>query len=113
MEPSRRDFLRGLLVSTSVAAGTALVKLAEPGEVTALVTQREVVLGHPEQEFQYQGLSPEIYMRKGDGFICVGICTRMVVAASVVDATMAWNGEARYVPGLKRGEIFFEGRRKI
>jgi hypothetical protein len=108
---NRRSFLRGTLLS--VAGTTALVQLATPAEALALIPSHATVLGHPEPELFYRTSadSPEIYMRRNDGgFVCVGICTRLEMRQSVLNME-SWSGEAVLIPGLKRGQLFFEGQR--
>lgn len=104
----RRDFLRGVLLSAS--AGTALIQLASPAETAALVPSQPVVLGHPEPEFFYPSDSPEVYVRRPNGgFVCVGLVTRLDVRQEI-HREHSWTGEAILIPGLKEGQLFFEGR---
>lgn len=109
---NRRSFLRGTLMS--VAGTTAMVQLATPAEALTLLPNHAAVLGHPEPEFFYMAAadSPEIYVRRNDGgFVCVGICTSMRVTHTIHQMD-SWQGEAMLIPGLKRGQLFFEGTRK-
>lgn len=107
----RRSFIKGLLVSAG--AGTALVKLAVPGEAEALVVQREVMLGHLDEERCIPNLAtPEIYMRRADGaFQCVGFCTHVEVKAGWLEPGIGWEGQVIIVPGMRGGTLYFEGRR--
>lgn len=107
----RRNFIKGLLVSASAATGAALVKLAEPGEAAALVLQRDVLLAQPERtRFPgLQAIGAEVYVKKGDEFIAVGIMRSINVRSGLVDASMAYDGEVMLVPGIKSGTLFFAG----
>jgi len=111
---NRRTFLRGTLLS--VAGSQALVRLATPAESSALIPQRELVLGHPQPETDpitsFMN-APEVYMRRPEdgAFFCIGICTKIEMHTPTFDSSSAWDGEVRLIPWLKRGELFFEGQR--
>lgn len=105
---NRRRFITGILASAT--ATTALVKLASPGEVAALTLGQEVIVKHPERQELYMPTQlPEIYARRPDGtFVCIGICTSIDVRAHIED--ISWSGQAILTPGIKSGQLFFEGR---
>jgi hypothetical protein len=105
---NRRRFLKGTLAG--VAASTALVSLATPEESALLLKGQPILIGHPLQSVP-DPATPEVYMRRPDGgFVCVGIVTQITVTAPAIDASLAWEGVARYVPGLREGMIYFEGQ---
>lgn len=114
MSLERRSFLRGLLVSASAAAGTALVKLAKPEDVKALVEQRETLLSqhqhHPvsrENPPDFDWVNGEVFVRdrRGD-FAPIGYLTSYEISTAV-DAMLDWHGTIRVVPGLQTGTARF------
>jgi hypothetical protein len=108
----RRSFIRGTLISVTAAAeSTALVRLASAGEAQCLTPNRAVLLGYPEPESFFSYESPEVYTRLNNGaFVCIGIMTRLEIEQRV-DESLTWNGEVQLMPGLKRGQLFFERQR--
>lgn len=109
----RRGFLKGLLLSTSASAGTALVKLATPGEVQALVPQRNVMMAQPtiahEAPFPWADFAPECYMRRKDGrFVPVGVVTSLTVNAPV-DECRFLDGTVILTQRPSRAEMEFKG----
>lgn len=111
----RRKFLTGTLAS--LAAGTALVKLAS-AEETALVVNQPVVLGQPEYQIpNLFGCDGIIYLRafegpnKSDEFVPVGHLTSITVSRTMIEYE-SWHGTAVYTPGLSRANITFEGSLK-
>lgn len=111
----RRSFLRGTLISAT-AGGAALVQLAAPGDVKALVAQREVLMGQPDpsiidQNMIYMYGSP-VYLKDGSGnFYQVGFVTKIEITHRMIDVSTAWEGTSTFVPGLKEGKLTFEGQR--
>lgn len=105
----RRDFLRGIL--QTAAAGTALVKLATPAEAQALTVGQPVVLSHPLPTlFPNEACGAEVYIRRVDGkFQCIGIC-RQITTHVPLHEEVFYDGQVTLIPGLKRGELFFDGR---
>lgn len=120
---NRRDFLRGALIGTSAAAGTALIKLATPTELAMLETQKNCLVGQPEMWFPTTEMTipdPLVYMRAvrfregrlgmvGDPeFIPIGYLRKWEITIRS-EEEISWRGEATIVPGLKTGRLEFEG----
>ncbi len=108
---NRRQFLRGTLLS--VAGTEAIVRLASSAESSALMAHREIIVGHPEPAQYFMGDSPEVYLRRNDGdFVCIGIMTQLQMSVNTVDVSQTtWKGEAILIPGMRRGQLFFEGKK--
>lgn len=91
----RRNFLKGLLISASAAASTALVKLASPDDVRALTTGQPATLSQPTIETPIMppyGYAEYVYMKDERGeFHPIGIVTELTVSAAV-DEMLAWDG---------------------
>jgi hypothetical protein len=111
----RRDFLRGIVAATSVAASTALVKLASAEEVHALAVDDRVKLIPPPAN---QATLPTtitdilgpVYVRDAhDKFVQIGIITNFEVISPVVELT-SWRGDIQiYEPGLRQATASFKG----
>lgn len=107
----RRDFIRGLLISTSAVASTALVKLASPDEARALVPQRSVFIGQPELDIGVPGINAGgyVYMKDQRGeFKPIGIVTSLTINCAV-DEVVRWDGTVCVMPGLKETDLQFQG----
>lgn len=97
---NRRQFLHGTLAAASVAAGTALVKLATPEEVSQLAVGRTTQLSQmPESRpASIESLrnaffkGDPLYARSGDEFVPVGFVTRVDVKAEL-DAISSYEAE--------------------
>ncbi len=113
----RREFIKGLLIGASAAAGTALVKLAEPEEVTALTLGRETLVGHPQPALDGLPETPigaMVYIRTYRGhdayqFLPIGFVTRLEIRNESLDVTPSWSGTIVLQPGLMSGEAEFVG----
>jgi hypothetical protein len=106
---NRRGFLKGVLITTTAAASsTALVQLASPEDLRQLDVRRPIILGQPEP-YLFEFGDGELYVRlKNGGFVAVGYITHFAMTRSVHEVT-TWEGEGILIPGLKRGQVFFEG----
>lgn len=113
----RRGFIKGMLAS--IAGGTAMIKLAEPGEAQALVAQRNLLLAQPEpadfdaatQAMMQQRL--EVYAYLKGKFVVIGYL-RSIQVDQPVDALYSYEGEIRgtnpqYIAGMKEITMRFGG----
>jgi hypothetical protein len=109
----RRGFLKGMLLATSAAASTALIRLAEPGDVEALVAQRDVLLAQPQSSSMDAVMKAwhgggEVYARLDGEFVPIGFIKEFRVSTPI-DDVVQWDGTVTVVPGLKRAQLLFEG----
>ena len=102
----RRSFLKGLLVS--VTAETALVKLANVREISALHTGHDVLLHQPPsgtpapndlvQAFMHD---PRVYLRSAEGrFLPLGFITELMPERHPVDVSSYDDQNIVMSPGL-------------
>lgn len=110
----RRSFLKGVL--TSVTAGTALVRLATPGEATSLVADRDVLIGQPNVRpvnFGLTGLlGRDIFMYNDVGeMFPAGYLTEIEVSND--PDKFEWGGTIHLAPGITRATGRFVGRTTI
>lgn len=115
----RRNFIRGLLVSASVGAGTALVRLAKPEEVTGLVAGEQTLIAQPGNRQHVpalEGISSEVYIRKvwqgQEVYVPIGYIREITIGSNVAEL-VTWDGKVDLVPGLKRGRLLFDGQRQF
>ncbi|HVJ72057.1 MAG TPA: hypothetical protein VM531_11230 [Sphingomicrobium sp.] len=106
MSTDRRTFIKGLLVSTSAAAGTALVKLASPEDVKALEVAQPALIGQPMQVDNPFVASSQIghpvFMKIEREFRMVGLLTeiRLESPSPPIDLS-SWSGvDHQYIRGL-------------
>ena len=107
----RRGFLTGLLVSTAAASCTALVRLASAEETKSLTVGERMMVKQPSRVEMpgHKALGATVFLQNGRGdFVPIGFVTRFNINARVNDLT-DWDGEIRYVPGLRTADIQFEG----
>jgi hypothetical protein len=102
----RRAFIKGVL--TSVAGGTALVQLAQPGEANALIAQQGIVLAQPESK----GMAPlnmavldrpEMFMKLHGEYVAVGYFKSIEVHNGRLPdrSDRSWTIMGKEAPGLK------------
>lgn len=97
----RRGFLKGMLAA--VAGGEALVRLATPGEAAELAVGQTALVGQPALGVEAphgRSIGEMVFMQSRQGYVPIGILTRMSVEAGVTDMTQ-WGGEIQVSgPGL-------------
>jgi hypothetical protein len=112
----RRGFLKGLLVTASAAAGTALIQLAEPREVQALTEHKPIELHTPIiADDSGEGFGPdffggELYIKCQSGRMAyLGHLTEISINARVHDLT-TFDGQAIFIPSRHEAHVRFGGQ---